>query len=417
MNRVNYVFLLGFLLFVCTASAEREQPKKYSAALRNYSSAFEYMKQGNYEKARDLLNQAIEDSSTYVDAYIALRKVHMVLGETDKAIEICMEGLSCVLNGLGKELEAALELDAMEEVEGEKGLESLEELGEKLEEKIAEAARKLTLALADLYAKTGEPEKANELFTGIIDEAPDDANSYDLYASYLQSRGRVTEAIEHFEKAYQIDPENKGIAFRLGDAYFAVKHYQDAAELFSKVREDFPGDIDIMKKLAESYYNICEYEKAIEEYKAIIELIPKHVSSRIKIGNAYKELKKYDSSKKYYLEALEIEPNNLSVYYQLINLEISRKNLTRVKKYLDEAFKINLNDHILLALYGEYYYRLGLGKMSNKEWNTSIEMYEKAIEIWNKTIQKSYDPEWKEYARKGIERAKKMIEEVKKVRW
>jgi len=383
------LLILGFLLLVCTASAQKEQQIKYSEAQRNYSTAFEYMKQGNYEKARDLLTQAIEDSSTYVDAYIALRKVYITLGDTDKAIETCLEGISSVLEYKGKELE----------------------------EKLTAADRKLTLALADLYAKTGQPEKADELFEEIIKEDPEDANSWDLYASYLEKKGKIDKAIEYYEKAYRYDPENRGIAFRLGEAYFEAKRYKDAVEFFSKAKETFPGDIDIMKKTAESYYNLGKFEKAIEEYKSIIEIIPKHVSSRIKIGNAYRELKQYDKAKKYYLEALKIEPNNLSVYYQLINLEISRKNLSATKSYIDEAFKICPDDPILLALYGEYYYRLGLAKMGNKEWNPAIERYEKAIAIWNETIKKACDPEWKEYAKKGIKRAKKMIEEVKKVRW
>ena len=392
MKRPIYVFLLVLFLLACTASAQNVQGSKCGDALRHYSTAYEYMKQGNYEKARELLTKAIEDSTTYVDAYIALRKVYINLGDINKAIEICMLGLSCVLEKIGENVKD-------------------------VEEELIEANRKLTLALADLYAKIGEPEKADEFFEKIIKDDPKDANSWDLYAYYHYKQGRIDEAIEYYNKAYQLDPENKGIAFRLGDAYFAAGRYKDAVGLFTKVKETFPEDIDIMKKTAESYYNLHEYKKAIEEYKAIVELAPKHVSSRIQIGNAYRELKQYEKAKEYYHEALEIESNNLSVYYQLINLELGRKNLNSVKKYLDEAFKIYANDPILFALYGEYYYRLGIEKMSNKEWNPSIERYEKAIEIWQATIKKAYDPEWKEYARKGIERAEKMIEEVKKVRW
>jgi len=397
MKKLTSVFLLGFLLLVCTASAQKEttEGNKYSKAQREYSAAFEYIKQGNFERARDLLTEAITDSSSYTDAYVALRKVYISLGEVDKAIETCKQGLSCLKN-----------LD-----------DSLKDVDEKVKESLKNAERKLTLALADMYARTDQPEKAAELFEEIIKEDPKDANSWDLYANYLHKQGDIDRAIEYYEKAYQYDPENKGIAFRLGDAYFETNRYKDAIELFTKAKEDFPGDIDIMKKIAESYYNLCQYDKAIEEYKAIIEIVPKHVSSRIKIGNAYKELKKYDKAREYYLEALKIEPNNLSTYYQLINLEISLKNLCAVKRYLDEAFKINPNDPILLALHGEYYYLLGIGKMKNQEWNPAIERYEKAVAIWKETIRKASDEEWKEYARKGIARAKKMINEVKKVRW
>jgi len=392
MKRSIIISLFGLLLFTCVTSAQTEQEIKCSEAVRNYSSAYEYIKQGNLERARELLTEAIEDSTTYVDAYIALRKVYMSLGDVNKAIETCMSGLSCVLEEIGKDVED-------------------------VEDELIEANRKLTLALADLYAKIGQPEKADELFEEIIKDNPKDANSWDICASYYFKQGRIDESIEYYEKAYQLNPENKGLAFRLGDAYFAAKRYKDAVEFLTEAKENFPDDIEIIKKIAEAYYNIGEYNNAINEYKEIIKIAPKHVSSRIQIGNAYNEMKDYSKAKEYYHQALEIEPNNLSVYYQLINMELGRKNFSSVKKYIDDAFKIYANDPILYALHGEYYYRLGIEKMSNKEWNPSIERYEKAIEIWKETIKKAYDPEWKDYAMKGINRAEKMIEEVKKVRW
>ncbi len=392
MKRSIIIPLFLLLLFTFTIRAQTKQELKCSEAIKHYSSAYEYIKQGNLERARELLTEAIEDSTTYVDAYIALRKVYISLGDVNKAIETCMNGLTCVLEEIGEDVED-------------------------VEDELVEANKKLTLALADLYAKIGQPDKADELFDEIIKDNPKDANSWDLYASYLYKKGRVNEAIENYEKAYKLDPENKGLAFRLGDAYFSAKRYKDAVEFLTKAKEDFPDDIEIMKKTAEAYYNMGEYNSAINEYQEIIKIAPKHVSSRIQIGNAYNEMKNYSKAIEYYHQALDIESNNLSVYYQLINMELGRKNFISVKKYIDDAFKIYANDPILYALYGEYYYRLGIEKMSNKEWNPAIERYEKAIEIWKETIKKAYDQEWKNYAMKGINRAEKMIEEVKKVRW
>jgi tetratricopeptide (TPR) repeat protein len=125
----------------------------------------------------------------------------------------------------------------------------------------------------------------------------------------------------------------------------------------------------------------------------------------------------YKKAESYYKEALEIEPTNLSVYYQLINLELVRKNLSGVKAYINKGFSIDPNDDILYALYGEYYYRLGLSYMQQKKWNPSIEKFEEAIRIWRKTKSITSDSKWIDYAAKGIRNAQKNIEEVKKVRW
>jgi tetratricopeptide (TPR) repeat protein len=389
--RKTTVFLLSFLLVLllpigCSTTSEKKtestevtQKQEVSEAERYYSFAFEYMKQENYPEAISLLKKAINTDSSYVDAYLALRQVYLIVGDTNKALDICRKGFRCFSD--------------------------------------AESSRKMAKAIASLYAKTGESRKAEKIFTDIIKESPKDANSYDLYAYFLESEGRYSEALENYKKAYQLDPNNSGIAFRLGNTYFELDRYREAVEFFKKAKESFSDDIEIIKKLAESYTELGEYNKAIEEYKSIIKIIPRHVSSRIQIGNVYVKLRQYRTAENYYKEALEIEPSNLSVYYQLINLELIRKNLVGVKKYIDKGFSINSKDVVLLALYGEYYYRLGLNYMQEKKWNPSIERFEEAIRVWNKTIANTADSKWINYAREGIQRARKNIEEVKKVRW
>lgn len=389
MRIYKFAFLFFLLIFVSCASApereagvieeEKTGGKANSEAERYYSFGFEHMRQGNYEKAIPLLKKAIEADSSYVDAYLALRGVYLEIGDTNKALSICKKGLKCFTD--------------------------------------QESNRQIAKAIADLYAKIGESEKAEQLFKKVIEENPRDGNSYDLYASYLEREGRLGEAIENYEKAYQYNPENRGIAFRLGNAYFEAKRYRDAIELFEKAKEAFDKDIEIREKLAESYAKVGEYRNAIEEYELIIEQVPKHVLSRLKIGNLYSEMGGYQKAEEYYKEALEIESSNLTIYYQLINLELTRKNLAGVRKYINEGFSIDRNDTILLALNGEYYYRLGLNYMRDKEWNPAIERFERAIDIWERTRARASDTKWVRYAGEGIQRAQKNIEQIKEVRW
>lgn len=384
ITRIFFLFVSLVLASCATASDKKEktgsiQTREVTEAERYYSFAFEYMKQENYPEAISLLKKSINADSSYVDAYLMLRQVYLIVGDTNKAFEICKKGLTCFAD--------------------------------------PENNRKMAKAIASLYAKIGQPEKAEQLFQKVINENPKDANSYDLYASYLESEGRYDEALVNYKKAYQLDPEDSGVAFRLGNVYFERRRYNEAVKYLKKAKEVFGDDIETIKKLGEAYIELGEYGNAIEEYKSIIKIIPKHVSSRIQIGNAYVKMGQYQKAKSYYEEALKIEPSNLTIYYQLINLELVRKNLSGVKAYINKGFSIDPNDGILFALYGEYYYRLGLSYMQEKKWNPAIEKFEEAIRIWNKTKAITNGSKWIDYADRGIRNARKNIEEVKKVRW
>jgi len=107
----------------------------------------------------------------------------------------------------------------------------------------------------------------------------------------------------------------------------------------------------------------------------------------------------------------------LSVYYQLINLELTRNNLPGVKKYVNKGLSIDPNDGILFALYGEYYYRLGLNYAEKQEFREAKEEFEESVRIWQKTKTKTNDPKWIQYAQKGIINAQKNIKEVEQGIW
>lgn len=77
-----------------------------------------------------------------------------------------------------------------------------------------------------------------------------------------------TTLIADLEARYQQDPKNPEVLWRLGDAYFDAKQFNESAKYYKKVLEVKPGETDLYNDLGLSLHylgNSSESLKYIEE--------------------------------------------------------------------------------------------------------------------------------------------------------
>lgn len=63
---------------------------------------------------------------------------------------------------------------------------------------------------------------------------PDDANVVLIYGIHLVKKGRVSEALEYFDKAKALGDDSANLHYNLGLAYFQAKRFDDALEAAHK---------------------------------------------------------------------------------------------------------------------------------------------------------------------------------------
>lgn len=89
----------------------------------------------------------------------------------------------------------------------------------------------------DRYLKQDQIDKAKALLTEIESSADGKTSHYKLYHWYgqlLQEKGRLSEAIEVFEKRIQLMPNNASYHYMLGVAYIENKQTEKAKDQFKK---------------------------------------------------------------------------------------------------------------------------------------------------------------------------------------
>ena len=125
---------------------------------------------------------------------------------------------------------------------------------------------------------------------------------------YLQ-QGKYQESIPYFQKALQIEPYFSTYS-NLGTSYFFLKQYSNAVEMFEKAVALNPNDTQMMVNLADAYRGAGQQDKARTTYQQAIsvgfkelqtnpqnaEVMAEMALSYAKIGNAPEAQKLYSAS-------------------------------------------------------------------------------------------------------------------------
>ena len=69
----------------------------------------------------------------------------------------------------------------------------------------------------------GEPRRATECLERVLEAAPQFADGHVALGMALAASSKVYPALDHFQKATKIDPENFFAHFKLGQLYFALR--------------------------------------------------------------------------------------------------------------------------------------------------------------------------------------------------
>ncbi|HKE26271.1 MAG TPA: protein kinase [Bryobacteraceae bacterium] len=210
---------------------------------------------------------------------------------------------------------------------------------EKLAGTLADLARPVRKALGDHAPAAGNIE-AGETFTAASLAA---AQEYSL-AQADQSAGKYKEAIGHYQKAVDLDPNNgraysgMGVSYRnldnreeaekflkvamaksgqmsereryrtRGAYYVTIKDYEKAADEYKTLIGKFPADNVGLGNLALCYTYLRNMPKVIENLQKVIAIYPKDARQRMNLAEGYLYGGKFQDSAREADEVLKLSP-------------------------------------------------------------------------------------------------------------
>jgi len=113
-----------------------------------------------------------------------------------------------------------------------------------------------------------------------VEEHPDDRGSLVALGNSFYDMGRFDAAIEWYEKALALDPEDIEVSTDLGTAYLYTGDRAAALERFRKSLEIDGDHPQTLQNMGVAYFSTGEYKEAVEVWERLIDIHPDYVRAK-----------------------------------------------------------------------------------------------------------------------------------------
>lgn len=136
--------------------------------------------------------------------------------------------------------------------------------------------------------KAGNMEAAAREFQEVVDQQPDLYQGHYMLGQTLIKMSRLSDALPHLRKAYDLDPDNLGVQMVLGKAYTDSRRYADAVTVLGKIDASKTGkhQVALHQMLAKAYEKTGDEQRMRGQLKLAADADPKNADLRYAYGAA-----------------------------------------------------------------------------------------------------------------------------------
>ncbi len=260
-------------------------------------------------------------------------------------------------------------------------------------------AAKLKPELSDIYVNWGfleadnnNYEQAITLFNQAI-SINNNGYAYHHLGMVYFLQGKSSEAINVFQQAISINPNNAYAYLGWGLVSLAQNNYDEAISKFKKVIEIDPGRFDAYANWGGALFQENKFQEAIEKSKTSLALNPDQPNIYINIGNSLcawggqfvNNGNKKDAHAKFeeaitnYKKCIDSNPNSFFAYFEWGHALLLNEEYSKAERALIKAIELNPDD-------SDSYWLLGDARKNEKQYSAAIKNFKKATEIQPRNI-------------------------------
>lgn len=205
----------------------------------------------------------------------------------------------------------------------------------------------------------GNLQEAIKHFNKCTDIDPNhDASLFEMASIYFHMEQKQ-KAFELVSKANKVNPQNEYYRLLIADLYSEKNEHLKAAEVYEKLLKDFPSKVEYYYEWASSLLYAQKYEEAVKVYDKVEEIVGISEEMSIQKQRIYMTMKEYDKAIGEIEKLIEAIPNEPKYYGLLAEIYGASGNEAKADEYYKKMQELSPNDPMLHLSMAENYRQKG----------------------------------------------------------
>ncbi|MBF0357160.1 MAG: tetratricopeptide repeat protein [Magnetococcales bacterium] len=358
-----------------------------------YKQALDHFNSGRYSQADQLCTAIIQDTPNHIDAINLLGIIGQKVNRHDIAIELFQRainidggravlhynlGISLYLQGQRdnsiRAFKTALALEpGNSQIAGYLNsiINSSDQNGE-TENRAGSEEKALNQAVS--LHQSGHLDEAIDCYQTALNINPENISALSNMGFALRSKGRLDEAVISCRRAILIKPDFADAYSNLGSALKDQGKLDEAVASFEKAIEITPDSAIICYNLGSALKDQGKLDEAVASFEKAIEIKPDFAVAYSNLGNTLKEQGRLDEAVASFEKAIVIAPDSAVEYYNLGGVLKKQGRLEEAVASLKKAVAIKGD-------FAEAYANLGNTLKEQGRLDEAVASFEKAIAI------------------------------------
>lgn len=151
---------------------------------------------------------------------------------------------------------------------------------------------------------------SESLWTHTLASTSDNTTAHKNLGVVLYEKGRITEAIAHYQEALRIMPRQPNVHAHLGNAFLQLGQLDEAVAHFEKELEIVPNSADAHSNLGVVFLAKGHVEESIAHLEKALQIAPESADAHYNLGNALLRAGRVQEALTHYKKALQINPRD-----------------------------------------------------------------------------------------------------------